>query len=179
MKNIIGVIGAATSGVDMPNKTALAYAYETGKLIAENGAVLVTGGMSGIMEAASKGASEAGGITLGFLPGMDKSAANPFVDIVLPTGVGLARNVLTVRAADVLIMISGGTGTLNELTTAVNENQTTAIVLEGTGGWADRIREIAYDGKFLDERRRNPLLFASNPQDAVMKALQICLAKLS
>lgn len=177
MKNVIGVIGASEGGGELPSQTALEYAYQTGKLIAENGAVLICGGRSGVMEAACKGTSEAGGITVGYLPGMDKSDVNPYVDIALPTGIGLARNVLTVRASDVVIMISGGVGTLNELTVAINEQRVPAIVLTGTGGWADRIHEIAYDGKYLDERRRRPIYFASSPEEAVQMALQFCSEK--
>lgn len=176
MKFNIGVIGSAAGPEGQPGEKALIAAYETGKLIAEKGAALICGGMSGVMEAACKGASEAGGITVGYLPGMDKSEANAYVDIALRTGVGLARNVLTVRAADVAIMISGGLGTLNELTCAINERLTPVVVLEGTGGWSDRIRAIAYEEKYLDERRLFPVYFASNPADAVKQALQLCQA---
>lgn len=181
MKYLIGVIGAGAGEADsgMPSKKALSAAYETGKLIGENGAVLICGGKGGVMEASCEGASHAGGLTVGILMGMDKSEANPFVDIALPTGIGSARNILTIRAADVAIMISGGAGTLNELTIAINERQTPVIVLEGTGGWADRIREIAFDGKYLDERRQYPIFFASSPEDAVKQALAICREKHS
>ncbi len=175
MKHLIGVIGASAGDGILPSQTALSFAYETGRLIAENGAVLICGGKSGVMEASCKGASEAGGITVGFLPGMDRSEANPYVDIALPTGIGLARNVLTVRASEVVIMISGGLGTLNELTIAVNEQLVPAIVLTGTGGWADRVRDIAYEGIYLDERRKNPVHFASNPEEAVALAIRFCL----
>ena len=174
MKINIGVIGSASNAKSKPSKIALQAAYETGKLISENGAVLICGGMSGVMEAACKGASEAGGISVGYLPGMDKSDANEYVDIALPTGVGLARNVLTIRAADVAIMISGGLGTLNELTCAINERFTPVVVMEGTGGWSDRIREIAYEGKYMDERRLFPVYFAATPAEAVKQALQLC-----
>jgi uncharacterized protein (TIGR00725 family) len=179
MKYLIAVIGTAASYNGNPGQTALALAHETGKLIAERGAVLITGGRNGVMEAASRGASEAGGITVGILPGLDKTDANPYVDIVLPTGFGNARNTFTMRAADVAIMVGGGAGTLNELTISINERLTPVIVLEGSGGWADRIRAIAYDGKFLDERRLYLILFASSPQDAVEQAMQICIQKYS
>ncbi len=174
MKYNIGVIGGAAIGGFAPSQTALDYAYQVGRLVAEAGAALICGGKSGVMEAACKGAFEAGGITVGFLPGMEKSEANPYVQVALPTGVGLARNVLTVRASDVVIMISGGLGTLNELTVAINERKVPAIVLTGTGGWADRIQSIAYEGKYLDERRAVPLHFASSPQEAVQQALKLC-----
>jgi uncharacterized protein (TIGR00725 family) len=177
MKYLIGVIGASAGDGILPNSTALSYAYDTGRLIAVHGAVLICGGKSGVMEAACRGASEAGGITVGFLPGMGKTEANPYVDIALPTGIGLARNVLTVRACDVVIMISGGLGTLNELTIAINEQHVPAIVLTGTGGWADRVRDIAYEGMYLDERRKNPVHFAPTPDEAVALAMQLCTGK--
>jgi uncharacterized protein (TIGR00725 family) len=90
-----------------------------GRLIAERGAVLVCGGLGGAMEAACRGAQEAGGVTVGILPGTDRSAANAHVDIALPTGLGEARNALVVHAADVLIAIGGGYGTLSEVALAL------------------------------------------------------------
>ncbi len=177
MKYLIAVIGTAASDNGNPGQTALSLAYETGKLIAEKGAVLINGGRSGVMEASSRGAAEAGGLSVGILPGLDKSEANPYVDIVLPTGFGNARNTFTMRAADAAIMIGGGAGTLNELTISINERMTPVIVLEGSGGWADRIRSIAYDGKYLDERRLYPILFATSPQEAVEQAMKICINK--
>jgi hypothetical protein len=84
---------------------------------------------------------------------------------------GWMRNTLTVRAADAVIMISGGIGTLNELTVAYEDKPT--VILEGTGGWSDRIREIAYEGKHLDEAHRATLHFAKTPTEAVELALQL------
>jgi uncharacterized protein (TIGR00725 family) len=74
--------------------------------------VVVTGGLGGVMEAACRGAREAGGTTIGVLPGSDRSAANPYVDVAMPTGLGEARNALVVRAADALVAIGGAYGTL-------------------------------------------------------------------
>lgn len=174
MKTIIGVIGASGSGKSsVPDAHALDCAYRVGQLVAERGGVLLTGGTTGVMEAASKGASDAGGITVGILQGLDKCDANPYVDIPIKTGVGLARNVFSVRASDVVIMISGGTGTLNELTVAVNERITPAIVLEGTGGWADRIRSLADEGGYLDERKAAKVHFTSTPEAAVDLAFEL------
>ena len=93
-------------------------AEEVGRLIADRGGIVVTGGLSGVMEATSRGAKRAGGLVIGILPGFDKREANEFVDIAITTGMGWMRNTLTVRAADAVIMISGGIGTLNELTVA-------------------------------------------------------------
>ena len=93
-------------------------AEETGRLLAEAGAIVVTGGRTGVMEAASKGAREAGGLTLGILPGGNRSEANPYVQVAVPTGMGEARNALVVRAADGVIAIGGEWGTLSEIALA-------------------------------------------------------------
>src|SRR5207237_7152948 len=132
-------------------------AEEVGRLIAERKGIVVTGGLSGVMEAVSRGAKNAGGLVIGILPGFDKRDANEFVDIAVTTGMGWMRNTLTVRAADAVIMISGGIGTLNELTVAYELKPT--VILEGSGGWSSRIREIAYGGS--TSRRRRSQSFTS------------------
>src|SRR6266568_5065842 len=169
---LITVIGkAARDPKDPVPPRALAAAEEVGKLLAERGAVVVTGGLSGVMEAVSRGAKNAGGLVIGILPGLDKRDANAYVDVAITTGMGWMRNTLTVRAADAVIMISGGIGTLNELTVAYQDKPT--VVLEGSGGWSDRIREIAYRGKHLDESGSATLHFASTPEEAVDLALRL------
>ena len=90
-------------------------AEEAGRLLAEAGAIVVTGGRGGVMEAASKGAREAGGTTLGILPDADRSQANPWLTVAVPTGMGEARNALVVRAADGVIAVGGEWGTLSEI----------------------------------------------------------------
>lgn len=77
------------------------------------------GGLGGVMEAACRGAKDAGGTTVGILPGTDRAAANPFVDVAVATGLGEARNALVVRAADAVIAIGGGYGTLSEIALAL------------------------------------------------------------
>lgn len=109
-KRIIGVIGAGVAGED-----ACRLAEETGKLIAENDAILITGGMGGIMEAASKGAKAAGGLVIGILPGGSAADANPWVDIPILTGIAEARNAIIARTAEALIAITGEYGTLSEI----------------------------------------------------------------
>src|SRR5437870_13499303 len=146
-------------------------AEEVGRLVAERNGIVVTGGLSGVMEAVSRGAKSANGLVVGILPGFEKREANPYVDIALTTGMGWMRNTLTVRAADAVIMISGGIGTLNELTVAYEDKPT--VILEGTGGWSDRIREIAYEGKHLEEAHRATLHYAKTPKDAVDLALAL------
>lgn len=169
---VITVIGksARDPGDPVPAR-ALRAGEEVGKLLAERGAVVVTGGLSGVMEAVSRGAKAGGGLVIGLLPGFDKRDANEFVDIAITTGMGWMRNTLTVRTADAVIMISGGIGTLNELTVAYQEKPT--VVLEGSGGWADRIRDIAYGGTHLDESGSATLHFARTPKEAVDLALRL------
>lgn len=106
-------------------------AEEAGRLLAQAGAVVVTGGMSGVMEAASKGAKEAGGTTLGILPGLDRRDANPYVDVAVATGMGEARNALVVRAADAVIAVGGEWGTLSEIALA----RKTGKPVVGIGSW--------------------------------------------
>lgn len=173
-KLMIGIIGAGSRDTEgFLTAQALSAAELVGRLLARQGAVVVSGGMSGVMEAVSKGAHLEGGLTLGIIPGMDKSTANPYVDLPVTTGMGLLRNSLTIRASDAVILISGGLGTLNELTVALMERSTPVVVLEGTGGWADRVRSVAYDGCYLDERRAMPVHFASTPDEAVELAIEL------
>src|SRR5256886_8452941 len=120
-------------------------AEEVGRLVAERNGIVVTGGLSGVMEAVSRGAKQAGGLVIGILPGFDKRDANDFVDVAITTGMGWMRNTLTVRAADAVIMISGGIGTLNELTVAYEIKPT--VILEGSGGGASRPLEVAHCGQ--------------------------------
>jgi uncharacterized protein (TIGR00725 family) len=90
-----------------------------GRLLGERRAVVVCGGLGGVMEAACRGAKRAGGTTIGILPGADRGAANRFVDVAIPTGLGEARNPLVVRAADAVIAVGGGYGTLSEIAFAL------------------------------------------------------------
>jgi uncharacterized protein (TIGR00725 family) len=127
MKKIIGVIGGNSTTNEVYDQ-----AYEVGRLIARNDAVLVCGGLGGVMEAASKGASEAGGVVLGILPSNDKSSANQWVTIAVPSNMGSARNALIVSTADVLIAFPGSYGTLNEMAMALNLGKT---VIQMPGAW--------------------------------------------
>ena len=114
-----------------PGDEPTVAAAEVGRLLAEHGVTLVCGGRGGAMEAACRGAKEADGLTVGILPGSDRSDANPFVDIVLPTGLGEARNALVVGAADVVIAIGGGYGTLSEIALALKAGKRVI----GLGTW--------------------------------------------
>ncbi len=110
----VGIIGAGVC-----NDEIYELAMETGRLVAEKGGLLYCGGLGGVMEAACKGAIEAGGITVGVLPGQKASDANPFVKIPIVTGMSHARNVVLVRSCQVLIAISGSHGTLSEIALAL------------------------------------------------------------
>jgi uncharacterized protein (TIGR00725 family) len=172
MLTTIGVIGRGLQHAgEAIDPGVLASACEVGRLVAERGGVVVSGGLGGVMEAASQGAKEAGGLTIGFLPSMDPSTANPYLDVVLPTGLGRARNLLTARACDAIVMIGGGCGTLNELTISYAEARP-IVVLRGSGGWADRIEPVLYDGRYLDDRKTVAIDFAETPREAVEKAFE-------
>ena len=106
-------------------------AYELGQLIAKEGWVLISGGKEGVMEATCRGAKEQGGLTVGILPGYDQKEANSYVSIKLPTGLGYARNVLVVRAADIVIAVNGEYGTLSEIAFALSEKK----VVVGINSW--------------------------------------------
>ncbi len=106
----IGVIGGAR-----PEARFEKIAREVGRRIAQAGAVLVCGGLSGVMKAAAQGAKEAGGLTIGILPGAKTSDANPFIDVPIATGLGYTRNSIVAMNADVLIAVDGEYGTLSEI----------------------------------------------------------------
>ncbi|MEO0253794.1 MAG: TIGR00725 family protein [candidate division WOR-3 bacterium] len=110
MQKLIGVIGGSTC-----TKEIYEIAYEVGKNIAKSGNILICGGLSGVMEAACKGAYEAGGLTIGILPGDSKEESNKWVKIPITTGMGMARNIIIVKSSDGIIAIDGEYGTLMEL----------------------------------------------------------------
>ncbi len=109
-KTRIGIIGGSK-----PDKSSYQLAFQVGRLIGEKGGILVCGGLGGIMEASARGAKQAGGLTVGILPGNYLSEANPYIDFPVATGLGYARNSLVAMNADVLIAIDGRYGTLTEI----------------------------------------------------------------
>jgi uncharacterized protein (TIGR00725 family) len=109
-KVFIGVIGAGTCSKKIYNT-----AEEVGKNIAKAGAILVCGGLGGVMEGAAKGAKENGGVTIGIIPGESKEEANPYIDFPIVTGFGEGRNLVVIRSSDVIIALPGKYGTLSEL----------------------------------------------------------------
>jgi len=109
-KRVVSVIGGhnCTPKVEQ-------VAQKLGKKLAKVADILVSGGLSGTMKAVSQGFKAGGGITIGIIPSYDKKDANKFVDIVIPTGMGLARNVLVVKSADIVVALPGEAGTLSEI----------------------------------------------------------------
>jgi uncharacterized protein (TIGR00725 family) len=105
-------------------------AYAVGQLLAQRGAVVVTGGLGGVMAAASQGARSAGGLVVGLLPGIDADEANEFVDVAIPTGLGELRNGLLVRSVDGIVAVGGSWGTLSEIALAMR-TRTPVVCLRG------------------------------------------------
>ena len=106
-------------------------AEDVGRALAARGAVVVCGGLGGVMEAACRGAKDAGGTTVGILPTLDRGDANAFVDVAIATGLGEARNALVVRAADALVAVGGEYGTLSEIALALKGGKRVV----GLGSW--------------------------------------------
>ena len=109
-------------------------AREVGRLLAERGSRVLTGGLSGVMAAAAEGCSQAGGISIGLLPGTDREAASPHLTIALPTGLGELRNGLLVRSADGIVAVGGSWGTLSEVALA-HRLGVPVVTLNGWSAW--------------------------------------------
>ncbi|NOX20698.1 MAG: TIGR00725 family protein [Nitrospirae bacterium] len=113
-QEIVAVIGAREAEVSL-----LEIAENVGRELAAEGFIVLTGGLTGVMHWASRGAKESGGITVGILPQDNKKEANPYIDIPIATGLGIGRNVIIARTADALIAVGGGYGTLSEIAFAL------------------------------------------------------------
>ena len=137
----------------------LARAEDVGAAVADAGSVLVCGGLGGVMEAACRGARSRGGDTVGLLPGTDRDAANPWVRIAIPTGLGEGRNALVVRAADCVVAVGGGWGTLAEIALAVRAG----LPVTGLGTW-----ELARGGRPVEG-----VVAMEDPREAVAEALRL------
>lgn len=145
---LIAVLGSADAAPEF-----VAAAEVIGRELARRGATVVCGGRGGVMEAACKGAREAGGHTIAILPGYDAAEANPYVEFAIPTGLGHARNTVVALTGRAIIAIDGAYGTLSEIAFALIYG--TPVI--GLGTWE-------LDGA--------PIIKASNPVDAVEKALE-------
>jgi len=137
-------------------------AEEVGHELAKQGAILVCGGLGGVMEAACKGASSEGGLTIGILPGDSRRPANRYVQIPIVTGMGYARNLAVVKSAQAVIAIGGNYGTLSEISHALQSG----IPVIGLNTWS----------LSRNNRQDNSIILAQNPADAVSKALNAITA---
>ncbi len=154
-------------GGDDCTKEAFNLAFEVGLEVARRGAILVTGGLMGVMEASSRGAREGGGVVVGIIPQEEKVFANRYCDIVIPTGMGYARDFVTAYAGDAVIVVGGGVGTLVEACVAYRKGKP-IVSITGSGGVADRIAGI-----YLDERRIVKVWGENRPRDAVKRAIDL------
>lgn len=145
---IIAVIGGAET-----TKKNLQIAEEVGRLIGHSGNILVTGGMGGVMEAASRGAKTGRGLVIGILPSTDKRGANEFVDIPIVTGMNQARNIIIARTCDCAIAIDGKYGTLSEIAYCLMFS----IPVIGINTW----------------RIEAPIVHVTTAEEAVAKALEL------
>jgi len=155
-KKIIAVIGGG-----QPSAREAKLAEEVGCELARQGAILVCGGLGGVMEASCKGAQSEGGITIGILPGESRQAANPSVQIPIVTGMGHARNLAVVKSAQAVIAIGGSYGTLSEIGHALQSG----IPVIGLNTWS-----LSKNGK-----QDNSIIPAQNPTEAVNKALNLAI----
>lgn len=161
----------AVCGPAIVDDALAGVAEEIGRRIAEAGCALVCGGLGGAMEHAARGARKArlggaGGLVVGILPGAIADEANAFCDVVIPSGMGVARNALVVGTADAVIALGGGSGTLSELALAWQLGKPIIALRQGTG-WAPRLA-----GQRLDDRRADELLAVDTPTEAVAVALE-------
>ena len=153
----IGVMGSGSCSPEIYE-----LARKVGFLIGQKGAILISGGMGGIMEAAAKGAKEAGGITIGILPGNDAAEANRYIDIPIVTDLGNARNIINVLTSQAIIAVRGAYGTLSEIALAMK----CCIPVVGLQTWS----LVSPEGEAL------PITSANSPEEAVDAALSLALS---
>jgi len=154
----IGVMGPAACSPEVYE-----LARKVGFLIGREEAILISGGLSGVMEASAKGAREAGGITIGILPGNDAAEANHYIDIPIVTDLGNARNVINVLTSQAIIAIHGAHGTLSEIALAMK----CGVPVVGLQTWS----LISPGGE------TPPIIPANSPEEAVEAALKACASK--
>lgn len=163
---VLAVVGEG--GVLGPDVSELAESL--GREAIDAGFRLATGGLGGVMEAASRGAHQSAryveGDVLGLLPTYDRASANPWVDVVLPTGLGVARNIVLVATADVIVAVGGGSGTLSELAVAWQLGR--PIVALRCPGWSGELADRA-----VDPRRTDTIVGATTASEAIEAAVRL------
>ena len=163
-KHQILVIGNNTNGCTPKHEK---IAYNVGVEIAKSDSILITGGLGGVMAAASHGAHDANGLTVGIIPQDNAVMANEFCDIVIPTGMGLARDFINALTADGVIIVGGGSGTLSEVCAAYMYKKPMVAIRNIKSSIEPYI-----DG-FLDHRENIKIIGVDTPQDAVKKILEL------
>jgi uncharacterized protein (TIGR00725 family) len=163
------VIGSAE---DHCTEEARRLAYRVGAEAAKRGAIVMTGGLGGVMEAACKGARDNRGITVGIIPQDNLHHANRLCDVVIATGMGWARDFVAAHSADAVVIVGGGAGALIEACAAYLKAKP-VVAVQGSGGTADQIA-----GTFLDERKSVRIQPESDPSKAVETALELATRKL-
>ncbi|MFX1500428.1 MAG: TIGR00725 family protein [Promethearchaeota archaeon] len=159
---VISVIGASEIDKDTKKKT-----IEIGKLLAQNKYVVACGGLSGVMKAVCKGVKIENGLTIGIIPYIEKSAANKYVDIVIPCPFSQARNIVVVLSGDACLAISGKAGTLSEICFAWIY-QKPIVALSGVKGWSSKIAN-----QKLDDRRFDMIYGVETPHEAISKLKEL------
>jgi len=154
-------------GKDHCPEAAYQAAYQVGLEVARRDGLLISGGLGGVMEAASRGAKDGGGFVVGIVPQDDKGAANEFCDAVIATGMGFARDFVTAYSADAIVIVGGGAGTMIEVAAAYQKG-IPIIAIKGTGGMADRLVDT-----YIDDRKVEPILGENTPQKAVERAFAL------
>ncbi len=157
---VVAIVGGARGSQEL-----MGAAQELGRLLVDARFRIATGGLGGVMQAASRGARGSErwreGDVVGILPGLDASQANPWVDIAIPTGLNYARNVVLVSMADAVVAVGGGAGTLSEVAMAW-QHQKLVVALDLGQGWSARLA-----GEALDARRADRILRAVSPAEAL------------
>ena len=174
---MIGVMGSAREGSSDNDEAQRlrSLAERLGEVLAERNCVLVTGATTGFPDMVSRAARARGGLAIGVSPALSRRGhvseyllPDDAADVIIYTGFGLkGRNVINVRTADIVIIFGGGIGTLNEFTIAHDEGKVIGV-LEGTGGVADRVKELA---ALYGERYASEIVFESNPEALIDKCL--------
>ncbi|MBN1862787.1 MAG: TIGR00725 family protein [Dehalococcoidales bacterium] len=153
-KKIIAVIGGSA-----PTSKEAKLAEQVGQELAKHGAVLICGGLGGVMEAACRGARAEGGLTIGILPGENPKLANPYVEIPIATGIGYARNAVVVKSAQAVIAVGGSYGTLTEIGYALQSG----LPLIGLNTWTI----------FRNAKQDKSIIPAESPAEAVRLAIEL------
>jgi len=163
-KRQILVIGNNTNGCTPEHEK---IAYEIGVEIAKSNSVLITGGLGGVMHAASHGAHDKNGLTVGIIPQDNASHANEYCDIVIPTGMGFTRDFLNALSADGVIIVGGGSGTLSEVCASYMSKKPMVAMRNFSSPITP------YIDKFLDHREHVKIIGADTPKEAVTKILEL------